>query len=388
MAITLDGTSGITTPGITASSGDIAATTLSVDGNNINATNGINFRNRIINGDMRIDQRNAGASVTVSSNNSAWSADRFRFDSPADQSMTFQQQTSVVPPGFTYALKVTAGTATSNTNNQPALCHFIEGYNTADFNSGTASAKTITLSFQVYSSLTGTFGVCFENNAGNRAYIASYTINIANTWETKTITITCDTSGTWNTTNLRGMSVFFDLGYGTNFSAAASSAWANLSSVRGLTGGVKLAANTGATWYITGVQLEVGSVATPFERRPYGMELALCQRYYAKSFLQGTAPAQNVGSFAGATRIISVNPSTRVLMDVYLPVVMRAAPTVTFFNPSAANAQARDASASADCSSTGIYTVGDRNFVISTIGSGSSTQGNGLSVHWTANIEL
>ena len=388
MAITLDGTSGITTPGITASSGDIAATTLSVDGNNINATNGINFRNRIINGDMRIDQRNAGASVTVSSNNSAWSADRFRFDSPADQSMTFQQQTSVVPPGFTYALKVTAGTATSNTNNQPALCHFIEGYNTADFNSGTASAKTITLSFQVYSSLTGTFGVCFENNAGNRAYIASYTINIANTWETKTITITCDTSGTWNTTNLRGMSVFFDLGYGTNFSAAASSAWANLSSVRGLTGGVKLAANTGATWYITGVQLEVGSVATPFERRPYGMELALCQRYYAKSFLQGTAPAQNVGSFAGATGIISVNPSTRVLMDVYLPVVMRAAPTVTFFNPSAANAQARDASASADCSSTGTFTVGDRNFVISTVGSGSSTQGNGLSVHWTANIEL
>jgi hypothetical protein len=238
------------------------------------------IRNRIINGAMVIDQRNVGANVTNSNNGSSFITDRFRGDAPVDQSMTFQQQTSIVPAGFTHSLKVTAGTATSNTNNQPALAHFVEGFNTADLGFGTANAKTITLSFWVRSSLTGTFGVSFENNDGNRAYIASYTINVADTFEYKTITIAGDTSGTWEKTNQRGLAIFFDLGYGTTWSAAASSAWANLSNDRGLTGGTKLAANTGATWFITGVQLEVGSTATSFDYRPYGTELALCQRYF------------------------------------------------------------------------------------------------------------
>ena len=238
------------------------------------------FKNKIINGAMAIDQRNAGASVTVSNNGSSFITDRFRADAPADQSMTFQQQTSVIPTGFSYSLKVTAGTATSNTSNQPLLAHFIEGFNFADLGFGTANAKTVTLSFWVRSSLTGTFGVCFENNNADRGYIASYTINSANTFEYKTITIAGDTSGTWETTNQRALAIFFDLGFGTTYSSAASTTWANVE--RGLTGGVKLAANTGATWYITGVQLEVGSTATSFEYRQYGTELALCQRYFAK----------------------------------------------------------------------------------------------------------
>jgi hypothetical protein len=290
----------------------------------------VNNRNLVINGDMRIDQRNAGANVTNSNNGSSFITDRFRGDAPVDQSITFQQQTSIVPAGFTHSLKVTSNTATSNTNNQPALAHFVEGFNTADLGFGTVNAKTITLSFQVYSSLTGTFGVCFENNNSDRAYIASYTINTANTWETKTITIAGDTSGTWEKTNQRGLSIFFDLGFGTTFSSAASTTWANVE--RGLTGGVKLAANTGATWYITGVQLEVGSVATPFERRPYGMELALCQRYYYKSYEIGVTPGTNTGTGAISGRNWDPGSGrTTVPVTAHHKVEMRTTPTVVFY---------------------------------------------------------
>jgi hypothetical protein len=276
------------------------------------------FKNRIINGAMVIDQRNAGAAVTISSNGSSYLTDRFRADAPVDQSMTFQQQTSVIPNGFSYALKVTAGTATTNASNQPLLTQFIEGFNMADLKWGTANAKTVTLSFQVYSSLTGTFGVCFENNNADRGYIASYTINSANTWETKTITIAGDTSGTWETTNQRGLAIFFDLGFGTTYSSAASTTWANVE--RGLIGGVKLAANTGATWYITGVQLEVGSTATSFDFRDYGRELMLCQRYFYR--IDG---ASNATIGAG-----HLNTSTDVRSVVRHPVTMRGNPAVTF----------------------------------------------------------
>jgi len=277
------------------------------------------FLNRIINGGQVIDQRNAGAAVTISSNGSSYLTDRFRADAPVDQSMTFQQQTSVIPTGFSYALKATAGTATTTATNQPLLAQFIEGFNMADFGFGTANAKTITLSFWVRSSLTGTFGVCFENNNADRGYIASYTINSANTFEYKTITIAGDTSGTWETTNQRGLAVFFDLGFGTTYSSAASTAWANVE--RGLTGGVKLAANTGATWYVTGIQLEVGSTATSFDYRPYGTELMLCQRYYYG--LSGS----------GIPIMIGQAYTTSAAIGAFVtPTEMRAIPTLSYNN--------------------------------------------------------
>ena len=276
------------------------------------------FRNRIINCAMVIDQRNAGAAVTLGSGGSSFIVDRFRADAPVDQSMTFQQQTSVVPNGFSTSFKVTAGTGTTTATNQPILAQFIEGFNTADLKWGTANAKTVTLSFQVYSSLTGTFGVCFENNAANRGYIASYTISSANTWTSASITIPGDTSGTWEITNQRGLSIFFDLGVGTSFSTSASSGWANLSGYRGLTGGVKLAANTGATWYITGVQLEVGSTATSFDYRPYGTELALCQRYFVR-LINGNGQELGSGWNFNTTQLSGL---------LYAPVSMRATPSL------------------------------------------------------------
>jgi hypothetical protein len=242
--------------------------------------NGIGFRNRIINGDMRIDQRNAGAAVTVN-NEFEYTLDRWECRDDTDGDFTVQQVTDA-PSGFVNSLKVTTTTAdaTLTTTQAAYIDQRIEGLNVADLAWGTASAKTITLSFWVRSSLTGTFGGSFQNNGQDRAYPFTYTISVADTWEYKTVTVAGDTSGTWLTTNGTGIRVNFGLGVGPDRSGTAG-AW-NSNTNFSATGAVSVIGTLNATWYITGVQLEVGSVATPFERRPYGTELDLCQRYYEK----------------------------------------------------------------------------------------------------------
>jgi len=269
MPITLDGTNGISTPN-----------TLTVDSQNISATNSLGFRNRIINGDMRIDQRNAGASVTP---NQSYTLDRWLYENTQTGKVTIQQNAgSVTPPaGFTNYLGVTSTSAYSVlTGDTFLITHRIEGYNVADLAWGTANAQTITFSFWVRSSLTGTFGGSLRNVNASRSYPFSYTIASANTWEYKTVTVAGDTSGTWNTVNGRGLGITFGLGSGATFSGTAG-AWASANLVQP-TSTVSVVGTNGATFYITGVQLEAGSVATPFERRPYGTELALCQRYFQK----------------------------------------------------------------------------------------------------------
>ena len=270
----------------TAITGNIASSQIAPDqtlnGNvsvtgSLNTPNTFGFKNRIINGGMVIDQRNAGASVS----STGYVTDRFSFDRGVSAATVTGQQSSTVPSsGFTKSLVLTVGTgAATAAGDYSIFRQAIEGYNVADFGLGTASAQTFTLSFWVRSSLTGTFGVAFNNGAANRYYVGSYAISVANTWEQKTVTVAGDTSGTWLTTNGAGMQVYWDIGVGTTYSAAAG-AWGTGSSIYGLTGGVKLLANTGATFYITGVQLEKGSTATSFDYRPYGTELALCQRYF------------------------------------------------------------------------------------------------------------
>lgn len=237
-------------------------------------SNNTTFRNRIINGAMVIDQRNAGAAVTTST----YCPDRWRVENVSDGTFS-AQQVSDAPTGFVKSLKWTTTLAdTSLAATQYAIVRQgIEGYNTADFMWGTASPATITISFWVKSTLTGTFGGTVSNSAFNRSYPFTYTISAASTWEQKTVTITGDTTGTWETTNSAGIQLYFGLGVGSTYSGTAG-AWAG-SGLISATGAVNVIGTLNATWQITGVQLEAGSTASPFEYRPYGTELALCQRY-------------------------------------------------------------------------------------------------------------
>ena len=263
------------------SSGGIAIDTsghVTVDGVAYPSAGSLSGRNRIINGDMRIDQRNAGASVTATSSR-AYVTDRWFCQEDTDGSMTVQQSTTA-PAGFTNSLLVTVtGTDSSIGAAQFAkLEQRIEGYNVADFGFGAAGAQSVTLSFRVRSSVTGTYSGAIYNSPANRSYPFEYTISSANTWESKTVTIAGDTTGTWLTDNGIGISVVFPLALGSDYQGTGSQ-W-NGAQDWGTSNQTNLLATNGATFYITGVQLEVGSVATPFERRSYGQELSLCQRYF------------------------------------------------------------------------------------------------------------
>jgi hypothetical protein len=239
------------------------------------------FRNRIINGNMVIDQRNAGASVTPI--NAQYLVDRWFVDLTQSSKFTAQQNAgSVTPPaGFINYQGITSSSAYSVTSTDYFLfSQQIEGLNVADLGWGTANAKTVTLSAWVRSSLTGTFGGSILNSAQNRSYPFSYSISSANTWTQISVTVAGDTSGTWLTTNGTGIIVRFGLGVGTSYSGTAGT-WATGFYVSA-TGATSVVGTSGATFYITGVQFEVGSVATTFDYRDYGRELILCQRYFNK----------------------------------------------------------------------------------------------------------
>jgi len=239
----------------------------SVAGSNIGAGNASLMKNRIINGSMVIDQRNAGASVTQTTAD-LYPVDRFRITGSVTSKFT-GQQSSTAPVGFVNSLKITSSAATSLSSSDYYICtQKIEGYNVADLNWGSANAKTVTLSFWVQSSLTGTFGGALLNNDASRSYPFTYTISSANTWTQISITIAGDTTGTWNTTNGTGMFVNFGLGVGSTYSGTAGS-WAG-AFYFSATGATSVVGTNGSTFYITGVQLEVGSSATGFEYRQYG----------------------------------------------------------------------------------------------------------------------
>ena len=275
----------------------------------------VGFRNRIINGAMVIDQRNAGASVTPA--NGDYTLDRFWYNSTQASKATIQQS-STAPVGFVNSLLVTSTSAYSiATGDVFGVVQRIEGNNIADLGFGTASASTITFSFWVRSSLTGAFGGSLYNSAGNRCYPFNYTINNANTWEQKTVTVAGDTTGTWLTNNGTGITLYFCLGTGSTYGGTANE-WTG-STKLGVTGQTSLVGTSGATFYITGVQLEKGNIATSFDVRPYGTELALCQRYFernnTKFWVNGTYAA---GSYTGT----GIN-------TVYFKTEKRTAPTMT-----------------------------------------------------------
>lgn len=279
-------------------------TTASINGYTPTASN-MAGKNRIINGDMRIDQRNAGASVTPA--NGEYTVDRWIYGSTQASKFT-AQQTTTAPTGFNYSLKLTVSSAVSiGAGDIFGIDQRIEGYNVADLGWGTANAQAITLSFWVRSSLTGTFGGSIINGTFNSSYPFTYSISAADTWEQKTITIAGDTSGTWATTNGLGIRVLFSLGSGATYSGTAG-AWSG-SGLTSATGATSVVGTSGATFYITGVQLEAGSVATSFERRMYGQELALCQRYTRRMTLNNYVGYRDSSAGTGGLQIgVTYNP--------------------------------------------------------------------------------
>jgi hypothetical protein len=292
-------------------------------GYSLGAGNASSFKNRIINGGMVIDQRNAGASITVT-NTTAYPVDRWPLDVYGSTGAISGQRSTVAPPGFTNSLLLTVVTTrTAIAADFFAVGQRIEGFNAADLGWGTANAQTITLSFWARASVTGNYAVSLRNNDASRSYVTSITINSANTYEYKTLTIVGDTTGTWGTTNGIGINLSIDLGTGSTYQTATANAW-QAGNFVALTSGVRFVANAGATLYITGVQLEVGTVATSFDYRPYGTELALCQRYYTKFTSFGS-------SFAGIGCGV-VEATTGSSVVVKYPVTMRASPTASQFN--------------------------------------------------------
>jgi hypothetical protein len=281
------------------------------------------FKNRIINGAMMIDQRNAGASITLATGVQAYPVDRFPAYKGTSGATVTAQQSSTAPAGFVNSIVFTASTgATPAAGDVNGTWQTIEGYNVADLGWGTANAQSITISFWVRSSVTGTYSVSLTNSAVNRFYVATYTVNAANTWEQKTITVAGDTSGTWLTNNGFGIQIVWDLGYGTNFNGTAG-AWGS-STIRRTSGSVQFVATTGATFYITGVQLEKGSTATSFDLRPYGTELALCQRYFVRLLGNSNYEMPPSGVIAANT--------TNAYGYIAVPVQLRALPSIAGSN--------------------------------------------------------
>ena len=313
-------TSGSVTINVPAVAGSSTVTLPSTTGNipvlptgySLGAGDTTRFKNRIINGDMRIDQRNAGASVTPT--DGAYTLDRWAaFMNPASKYTVQQNAGSVTPPtGFINYLGLTSSSAYSlSATDYFGINQYIEGLNFADLGWGTANAKTITISFWVRSSLTGTFGGSLRNSANNRSYPFSYTINSANTWEYETITIAGDTTGTWLTTNGKGVGVNFSVGTGSTYSGTAGSWYTN--NYLSATGATSVVGTSGATFYITGVQLEVGSIATSFEYVDYGDQLRMCQRYFQTNL-----------RFGGAVQ----NSTTDIMLAAAFPVTLRTTPTM------------------------------------------------------------
>ncbi len=279
----------------------------------------INFRNIIINGDMSIDQRNSGSSVTVGTVNPLYTLDRMAVQSSQSSKFSIQQNAgSVTPPEYfkNYIGATSLSAYSIASGDYFTIRQGIEGSNIINLAWGTSDAKTVTLSFWVRSSLTGTFGGSFTNDGFNRSYPFSYTISSANTWEKKSITVAGDTSGTWLTTNGLGIYVTLGLGVGSTYSGTVGS-W-SASGLLSATGATSVVGTNGATFYVTGIQLEAGTTASDFEFLPVDVNLERCQRYY-HVVSSGTGNPICIGSMYSSSALHGV---------VDLPTSMRVRPSI------------------------------------------------------------
>jgi hypothetical protein len=335
------------------------------------------MRNKIINGDMRISQRYAGSSVAVDDGRWYYPVDRIGcYGNASSSKFTGQQDSSAnTVAGFGSSVKFTSSSSyTPSSSEYFAARQIIEGLNCTDLEFGTANAKPITVSFWARSSLTGSLGASVYNHDGSRSYPFLYTISTADTWEKKTITISGDTSGVWYSNNAPSITVAFSLGAGSTLKTTAN-AWAS-GYYPSATGATDIVGTSGATLYITGLQLEAGSTATPFEYRQYGTELQLCQRYYSSSGGVFGAPVNGVGYDSGKSILTTgsvVTDNSGYASFIQHPVAMRALPTITVINNS--------------LSSSGNWAYYSRNGGWSSTGTNSiANQYNGFQLQFTISL--
>jgi len=314
-ALTIDASQNVTFAAGVSTTGNQTVTGNLTTTGYVSAPNTFDFKNRIINGNMVIDQRNGGASVNT---DNSYPVDRFKMSLSGSATATAQRSTTA-PTGFVNSILYTVGTgAAQGTTSTYRIFQVIEGFNTSDLMWGSATAQTVMLSFWVRSSVTGTFsGGAIEANGGTASYTFTYSISVANTWEYKTVTIAGPTIGTWQTGSSASINITFDMGSGTNYEQAAGS-WTSSANKFRTSGSVVLSATSAATFYITGVQLEKGTVATSFDFRDYGRELLMCQRYLPSFYGSSSYSPVGIGQGASAT-----------LVDVFISFPVQARVAVT-----------------------------------------------------------
>jgi hypothetical protein len=333
------------------------------------------LKNRIINGDMRIFQRGVAATT-----NSSYSVDRWRLNKSNDATESVSQNTDA-PTGFSYSLRntISTGDATLGTTQYSGLEQLIEGYNIADFGWGTANAKTVTLSFWVRSSVTGTYTGNVRNPAATRVNPFNFTISVANTWEYKTITIIGDTSGTWETTNGAGIILSLYTALGSSYTGGTAGTWA-ADPAYGCGSPVNGIASNGNIFAISGVQLEQNTSATPFERRLYNQELANCQRYYETTAVNG--------AFSISETQAQIVWNTAYCTSPQFKVTKRATPTVTIYSRAGTSGQVSSTASGANVSAATASNISATGIWSINLSTGQTVYSAGMEVGFTASAEL
>jgi hypothetical protein len=340
-------------------------------------------RNLIINGDMAIAQR--GTSI-VTPTNTVYLLDRYKYFISGTTAAVTVTQDSDMPAGHIgFSMKVDCTTADASVaaGDVAGFHYYVEGFDSAHLAAGTAAAKTITISFWVKSPKTGGHGVIVKNGANNRAYPASYTVSVADTWEYKTMTVAMDTAGGWiGATNGIGLGLYFPLIAGSNFTDPAD-AWV-AAECYGINSGVNILDNAANNFYLTELQVEAGTAATEFERIPHSTQLAKCQRYYEKTYKQATAP----GTATEQGALIAIASTTAIIaVNWQFAVIKRAAPTVALYSYLGTSGDWSVVTTNADTASVSAP-WGAQDRALTRLDSSSLTAGAAYFGHATADAEL
>lgn len=309
-------------------------------------------QNIVFNPGMEIDQVNEGASVSLATGVAKYVVDGFLANFTNATAVVSAQRVADATAGFINSAKLTVATgATVAANDFLQFQHLIEANLLTQIGLGSAAARTVSLSWWVKSSIAPyTYGVAVQNFAQTRSYVANKTINSANVWQQDSISFLADTGGSWVTSGVApGARLIFTAAASGAIASGTNNAWnaSNVFSAAGITN--TILSTNGATFQLSGVKLEIGAAATQFDRRPLSLEMLLCQRYYRKTFPEGTAPAQNSGVLSGALAVQAASNTANTLGYFWgFDPPMRAAPTIITYNPSAANANWRNTTAGSD----------------------------------------